>query len=209
MGILQKTVGFLKRHGPEHVKHGIWNLEYKRGQWDYLGNRAASSGERDPVYSILEKYGYDGGILDLGCGTGSTALEMARICREYVGVDLSEQAIQHATAAVDRVPSCRAKCRFFVADIATYVAKQRFAVVLFNESIYYLGRHHVQKALARYASSLHEGGVFVIRVWNRQKHRGILDVIERELAVVEKYAPDSSDTAIIVGSPRSMPRASD
>src|ERR1700756_5886690 len=81
--------GFLLSCGPTKVKKAFWNKECSGGKWDFIDNTS-----NDCIYPHLEKYARGGDILDLGCGPGNTANELAGDAyRFYIGVDISESAI--------------------------------------------------------------------------------------------------------------------
>ncbi len=75
----------------------------------------------DCVYPHLERHTANGSILDIGCGSGNTATEMARDSyRSYLGVDISEAALAKAQQAQ---PGSEAagQNRFECGDFLTYV----------------------------------------------------------------------------------------
>ncbi|MDR2573388.1 MAG: class I SAM-dependent methyltransferase [Desulfovibrio sp.] len=69
-----------------------YNLLYK--DKDYAG-------ETDFVLGILRKHGQAASVLDLGCGTGRHAVEMARRGIEATGVDMSETMLVMGKEALD------------------------------------------------------------------------------------------------------------
>src|SRR6202789_1494825 len=83
--------GFFKRYGPSGRKKLSWEGEFASGKWDFIDNTVG-----DPIYSHLERYVGHGSILDLGCGPGNTATELASPYQKYVGVDISEGALEKA-----------------------------------------------------------------------------------------------------------------
>lgn len=85
------TSGLLKRYGPSGLKKFFWDQEFASGKW-----RFADDTSGDVVYQHLEKYVGRGSVLDLGCGQGSTAIELASPYVSYVGVDISEVALKRA-----------------------------------------------------------------------------------------------------------------
>ena len=191
---------FIKRWGSSAAKQRVWDSEYKTGRWTY--DREGQNNEaNEPVYRFLERYGNGGAILDLGCGSGMTALEMCNSFQEYVGVDVSDVAIEAARVALSKEPSRAQKVRFFVSDIATFEPKGEFSIILYRESIYYVPQHKIKWMLARYCAHLRTDGVFIVRLCNRDKYKGIIDLIEENLRIVERYAPQDSTATILVCSP--------
>ncbi len=192
---------FMKRWGPPAAKQRVWDSEYKTGKWTYDKNGQHNEAQ-EPVYQFLERYGTDGTILDLGCGSGMTALEMKNTFRAYVGVDVSEIAIQKARAALSEESSRAEKVRFFVGDIEKFESDTRYSIILFRESLYYVPRHQIKGMLDRYISHLHTDGVFIVRLCDREKYKGLVSLLEENLKVIEKYAPQNSSLTILVCSPQ-------
>src|SRR5271154_1530245 len=84
--------GFIMSYGPSGLKKRLWDKEFSSTKWDFIDNTAG-----DCVYPHLEKYAQNGSILDLGCGPGNTANELAsEAYRSYIGVDISEAALAKA-----------------------------------------------------------------------------------------------------------------
>ncbi len=76
MYILERSLRFMRgaltSYGPSILKKAVWDREYSAGQWSFNDNTAD-----DCVYPHLEKYARNGSILDIGCGSGNTANELA------------------------------------------------------------------------------------------------------------------------------------
>jgi len=203
--MLRMIAGITKRWGSETAKRRVWDEEYSSGKWDLSGAKPPSV--RDPIYQFLDRHGLGARILDLGCGTGVTALEMTAAFREYIGVDVSDVAIVTANREAYRNSTCAGKTRFCVGDISDFAPVGEFDVILFRESIYYLPTHQIKKALDHYGSYLSENGVFIFRLCNRNKYSSIIDLLEKNFRVHEKFTPEDTKTAIIVCSPRSSKTA--
>ena len=188
--------GRLLRWGGPVVKRFIWNREFGKGRWDCLHNS-----EGNPVYPFIEKYARRGTILDLGCGTGNTANELNfESYTSYLGVDVSDVAVEKAIARTDENKR-KAKARFILADITSYVPDSSFDLIVFRESIYYNPIGKVAGLLRRYAAFLKPDGAILVCISDRIPYRGYLEVIESEFQVIEKYAPEESQFAIDVFRP--------
>jgi len=198
--MLKLIAGITKRWGSQTAKQRVWDAEYRSGKWDYIG--AEQPAVRDPIYQFLDRYGVDARILDLGCGAGHTALEMTSEFREYVGVDVSDVAIESANHSASLDSGRSGKTRFCVGDISMFAPVGLFDVILFRESIYYLPGHQIKKTLNHYGSFLSENGVFIIRLCNRYKYAAIIDLLNRNCHTEEMWAPQTSKTAIIICSAR-------
>src|SRR5580698_8032980 len=90
--IITRIQSALKSYGPSSLKRVLWNKEYSGDKWNFADNTLG-----DCVYPHLEKHAANGSILDLGCGTGNTANELAaNAYQTYVGVDISEACLNKA-----------------------------------------------------------------------------------------------------------------
>jgi biofilm PGA synthesis N-glycosyltransferase PgaC len=177
-GIVNARV--LKRWGAPATKRSIWDDEFTRGQWDYLEHTAD-----DPIYHYLDRYCDHGSILDLGCGSGNTGCEMEPSrYGQYTGVDISEQAVQRARTR-SMSDQRHEKNEYVCADISRYEPRQRYDVILFRESLFYVPRPQIVALLERYRSWLTERGVFIVRMCDRKRYHGIVRRIEQNYCIVD------------------------
>jgi SAM-dependent methyltransferase len=186
--------GLLQTHGTETVKRSLWNKEFKEGRWSSLENTLG-----DCLYPYIEKYARNGTILDLGCGSGNTGNELdANAYRQYTGVDISDVAIEKARRRTEENRRTD-KNNYFQSDILSFVPTQQYDVILLREAIYYVPRAQIGRLLDRYSKYLKVGGVFIVRMWNTTgKDKTIVDTIESNAEVLEKYLSDQTTTAVIV-----------
>jgi len=104
-----------------------WDEQFKEGRWDYL-----KSIQQAPHYGVIAAYVSEGlgcSVLDIGCGIG--LLNEYLNSYEYVGIDLSKEAIKTAREAFNYVT-------FHVADADTYKPEREYDYIVFNESLYYM-----------------------------------------------------------------------
>jgi SAM-dependent methyltransferase len=192
MYIVRRTLtfvrGFILSYGPTRLKKRFWDSEFSGTKWDFIDNT-----EGDCVYPFLEKYAHGGDILDLGCGPGNTANELSETAyRSYIGVDISEAALQKAVRRT-KENGRAAKNSFAVSDFLGYHPTTKFDVILFRESLYHVPYGQVKPILDKYAKSLKDDGVFVVRLYAGDARPGVikrrvarkLDLIKREFDVVE------------------------
>jgi SAM-dependent methyltransferase len=190
--------GLLQRYGTESMKRALWNREFAGGRWSCLDNTRG-----DCLYPYVEKYATNGNILDLGCGAGNTGIELEETAyQHYTGVDISDAAIEQAKKRSE--DNRRAsKNSYLQSDILSYVPTQKYEVILLREVIYYLPRTKVRSMLDRYSKCLKARGVFIARIFDTTgRTRLIVDAIENNFEVVEKYLPNQTTTAVIVFRPR-------
>jgi methylase of polypeptide subunit release factors len=176
------------------MKRALWNSEFKGGRWNCLDDTSG-----DCVYPYVEKYARNGSILDLGCGSGNTGMELdVGAYQQYVGVDISDAAIEQAKRRTEENRRS-SKNSYFQSDILSYVPTQQYEVILFREVIYYIATTRVRSMLNEYSKFLKAHGVFIVRIIETTgKVRPIVDIIESNFEIVEKYLPGQTTTAVIV-----------
>ena len=186
--------GFLLSYGPSNLKKRFWDREYSEEKWAFAYNTVG-----DCVYPHLERHTVGADILDIGCGSGNTATEMAYTYSSYLGVDISEAAL---TKARRRSQECGRgeKNKFACGDFLTYVASGQYDVIVFRESMYHVPLGKVKATLDRYSACLKNGGVFVVRLYassidsadqsDKQRPSAMLKIMEAEFDVLEKARYD-------------------
>jgi SAM-dependent methyltransferase len=198
--------GLLTSYGPSSIKKLFWDRDFSGNKWDFIDNTVG-----DCVYPFLEKYAQNGDILDLGCGPGNTANELASgIYKSYVGVDISEAALAKAVKRTQQNGRTD-KNSFVCSDFLGYTPTQEFDIILFRESMYHVPYGQVVKILEKYSKYLKKSGVFIVRVYAGDHRPGKIktrvtrkmDLIRREFDVVESCQYDTSGMpAVLVFRPR-------
>jgi SAM-dependent methyltransferase len=131
--------------------------------------------------------------LDLGCGPGNTANELAaNAYQSYIGVDISEAALAKAEKRTQE-NGRTSKNSFVNSDFLSYEPSQEFDVILFRESMYHIPYGQVLPILKKYSKHLKSTGVFVVRLYAGDHRPGViktrvtakLDLIKREYKVIE------------------------
>jgi len=198
---LRRVVAGLKSYGPSGVKRLLWDAEFSGGKWNFIDNTAG-----DCVYPHIERHAKNGSILDLGCGPGNTANELAATAyRTYIGVDISGEALRKAKRRTEN--NGRATKNHFVqADFLAYTPTQKFDVILFRESLYHVPPGKIGATLDRYSQYLKGGGSFIVRMFvadprtgeDKRRPVAMLNIIERQFAVVEKCRYDGITAPTVV-----------
>jgi SAM-dependent methyltransferase len=194
--------GFLASYGPSSVKKRLWDRDFSGGKWDFIDNTAG-----DCIYPHLEKHAQGGDILDLGCGPGNTANELADgAYRSYIGVDISEVALEKAMKRT-RENGRAGKNSFIRSDFLGYAPTRDFDVILFRESLYHVPYGQVLTILEKYSKHLKKSGVFVVRLYagdistGKTKFRVTrkLELLRRQFDIVEasKYDQPGAPTVIV------------
>ena len=193
MYIVQRTLtfarGFLLSYGPMKVKKAVWNKEFSGDKWNFIDDTA-----NDCVYQHLERHARGGDILDLGCGPGNTANEVAESAyRTYTGVDISESALAKGVRRTNE-NGRRGKNSFVCSDFLSYVPTRDFDVILFRESMYHIPYGQVLGLLDKYSAHLKCSGVFIVRLYLGDNRPGKIkfrvkrkiDLIKRKFDIVEE-----------------------
>ena len=86
---------------------------------------------------ILERFGRQGSILEIGCGEGHQSLFLQQVCKRLTGLDVSARAVMRA----------RSRCpqgEFLVGDIflPEVAARAPFDLVIASEVLYYISDVH-------------------------------------------------------------------
>ncbi|HLY40591.1 MAG TPA: class I SAM-dependent methyltransferase [Terracidiphilus sp.] len=188
------------------VKKAFWNKEFSGGKWNFIDDTA-----NDCIYPHLEKYACGGDILDLGCGPGNTANELAsHAYRSYIGIDISDSAIAKGITRTNETGRSN-KNKFVCSDFLGYMPTQEFDVILFRESLYHVPHGRVLQLLAKYSEHLKPSGVFIVRLYlgdfqtGRVKYRvkRKLDLIRSHYNVVESSRYDIPGTpTVLIFQPR-------
>lgn len=212
MYIVERSLRFVRgaaaSYGPPIIKKNLWDREYSSGKWNFNDDTA-----QDCVYPYLEDYARKGSILDLGCGSGNTANELAsNAYGSYLGVDISETALDKARTRSEETRRAH-KNRFVQGDFLEYVPQQRFDVILFRESLYHVPLGRVQATLDRYSKHLEEEGVFIVRIATREngkeksRPRAMLGIIEGHFHVLKQGEYGQKGATVVVFQPKVSPEA--
>jgi SAM-dependent methyltransferase len=140
-------------------------------------------------------------ILDLPCGQGRHAIELARRSYDVTGVDLSPFLLK---VAEERAKAAGVRVRWLSGDMRQPIAAEGFDVVLnlFTSLGYFADEMDDRRVVAAAATMLLPGGRFVLEVINGE--RLMAQFQEREwftvgqAAVVERRSLDRSTRRMVV-----------
>lgn len=155
-----------------------WDEQYASGGWSFLEGIGELS-----HYSVIVGYAThlkpDASVIDVGCGHGVLHDRWARVgYRRYVGVDISEVAVNHLRA--QELPGAL----FVAANAEEYTPDDRFDVVVFNESITYFA--DPAAGFARYVDALEPGGIVIVSCHQQSaRARAILRDLEQAWPVLD------------------------
>lgn len=116
--------------------------------------------------SLARRFGAP--VLDVGCGTGRVAFDLAAEGLQVVGVDTSAPMLERARARGAEEPANSARIRWLEADITTLALEERFGLAIFayNGFMHLLEQPVQQTALAHIAAHLRPGGALAIDLPN-------------------------------------------
>ena len=205
MYIVQRALtfarGFLLSYGPTKIKKALWDKEFSGDKWNFIDDTAS-----DCVYAHLEKHARGGDILDLGCGPGNTANELAENAyTTYLGVDISESALAKGVRRTNE--NGRAgKNSFVCSDFLSYMPPREFDVILFRESMYHIPYGSVLELLNKYSKYLKSNGVFIVRLYTGDFQTGEIklrvkkkmDLIKSKFSVLEESRYDKPGSPLVL-----------
>jgi SAM-dependent methyltransferase len=188
----------VQRYGPETAKRRLWNEEYATGRWDNLDD----TGDEN-AHLLVEKYANKGSILDLGCGPGTTSIELNPAAYSfYTGLDISDVAIQKARRRAQESGHA-GRNEYCQSDILTYEPVRQYNVILYGDSIYYIPPRQIVPMLYRYSTFLTQNGVIIARLFDvTGKRHDIVDNIQDHFDVVECHSHEQTLACLIVFRPR-------
>ena len=137
------------------------------GAYDSLYESKDYGSECDLIERVWGRFSRGGvhDVLDLGCGTGSHALELASRGYDVVGVDRSEPMIELARSK--SAENATGKLTFERADVRTLDLAKKFdaAVMMFAVLGYQTENDDLRSALASIRRHLDPGGLLTFDCW--------------------------------------------
>lgn len=141
-----------------------------REHWNARAGLGLEAGTQDVMVKQLEidtiaKYIHDGmKILDIGCGNGVTAIEMARRHEvNILGIDFAEEMVKAANEILSTV-QLRGSVRFEIGDVNKLEKfKEKFDLIYTERTLINLPDWPAQKkAIGKIVSLLTDGGIYVM-----------------------------------------------
>lgn len=145
----------------------VFNSLYA-GQYDTLYADKNYSGECDLVEAAVERHAHrrPTTLLDVGCGTGSHAIELARRGYRVTGVDLSQSMIDQARHKSKELPDGQ-RPAFQCGDAKDFETGSTFelGIMMFAVVGYLTGNDDVLKGLRNIRRQLEPGALFLCDFW--------------------------------------------
>jgi SAM-dependent methyltransferase len=127
------------------------------------------AGEATFIHQLLQTHAPSTqSILELGCGTGTHALLLAKEGYDVHGVDLSAQMLRQASDRLFQLPQeLASRLAFSHGDIRTIRLDQQFDAIisLFHVFSYQITNEDLTAAFATAKTHLKPGGVFIFDCW--------------------------------------------
>ena len=149
-----------------------WEEQYTNGYWEMLQNIREFG-----HYSIIAGYyqfrNKPRHILDIGCGEGLLQKYLkVHTYSTYLGIDLSEIAIQKAQTLSDN------NTQFIQADAETFKPEQKFGCIIFNECLYYF--KDPVAVIQHYEQYLQPDGDIIISMFYTRRSKRIWQALEKK-----------------------------
>ena len=137
--------------------------------YDLLNQQKDYNKEIDYIISLINKYAqYANNLLDLGCGTGLHAVQLAKKGYRVTGVDQSSNMIDIALKRLNSLQqSISNLLTFDIGDIRTYNISKTFdvAISLFHVISYQISNNDINKSLNMVSKHLKPRGIFIFDCW--------------------------------------------
>lgn len=165
----KRGIWWIMRKFGGKARQWAWDDQFASGRWTHL----KSSPELAEFVTDLAK---GGKVVDCGCGEGRLldalyAVDQEPRIGDYEGFDVSSVAIDAARA---RHPDTN----FYVADMAQWAGTRDAAVVVAEESTYYLSPSERPRFMETAFRSLAPGGVLVCVFHDEQKNAEVIAALE-------------------------------
>lgn len=147
------------------VSHGAFFPTRDARFWDRTAKRYAASkiadipGYEQSLARTINHLGEHYDVLEVGCGTGSTALRLARYTRRYHAIDLSSEMIAIANQKLEHAPCARLQFSVACAERLSAETGQQFDRVLAFNLLHVVDS--LDDVIAACASALRPGGLMI------------------------------------------------
>jgi len=162
--------------GPERYK---WDKEYAAGRWDYL-HGPAQADRYQALVDFVDLYLHGTRtLLEIGCGEGILQERIPPGAYTlFLGIDISHVAIRRASRHKDPITD------YHAADMETYEPPGKFAMIIFNEVLYYSPDH--LSLVSRFLPYLETNGHLLVSLNETPKSLDIIRDLEKIVSLVDQ-----------------------
>lgn len=143
----------------------MFGKEYS-SSYDLLYREKDYDAECDTIEQIIRenRTGPAVTFLDLGCGTGSHAIRLAKRGYQVTGVDRSREMLD---LAKEKSREAGVNCRFIQSDIRSFRTEEKFDVIIMMFAVlgYFTENDEIRNVLDVVSDHLNPGGLFIGDVW--------------------------------------------
>jgi len=145
----------------------------------YLGNPPWDTGISPPELMEYIQKNQPGKSLDLGCGTGTNAITLAKHGWKSTGVDFSMRAIR---TALQKSAKAGVNIQFYQDDVSRLkTIDGKFDLILDIGCFHSLGKIEKEGYLHNLTRLLNEGGDYLLYTWYKTKTKSVTGIDESDL----------------------------
>lgn len=163
------------RMGQAKFDQEYWNKQLSGPFKPYLGGTISVDVRNSIVLSLIANImPHAGRLLDVGCASGSLFRAPNGHRFSYVGVDISDVAIEEGR-------KLSPEAEFHVARLEDFAPEGTQDVIVLNEVLYYLAVEGAHKAARKFAGYMAKNGLLIVSMKDDQKSRAIFSRVGKSL----------------------------
>jgi 2-polyprenyl-3-methyl-5-hydroxy-6-metoxy-1,4-benzoquinol methylase len=167
--------------GNSHFDSAYWNQKLSDEFKTYLGGTVNVEVRNALAIQLAKMISpHARTLLDVGCASGSLGRYCAADKYTYVGIDISEFAIEEAR----KYPVTG---EFYVSSLQSYQPDRHHDVIYFNEILYYLGVDESIAELQRYCNYLSPNGIVIVSMKCDPKSEAIFSEAKKKFEWINGF----------------------
>jgi cyclopropane fatty-acyl-phospholipid synthase-like methyltransferase len=158
---------------PPEIYDREYFLNHRGGSSEFLRSKGRELYDAHEFAIRIADLNANDKVLDLGCGCGEVALNVAACVKSVIAIDYSKAAIDLALEARKYFSDdVQRKVQFAHFDIVQYSLPQNhFDVIFFLDVIEHLAPHQTFRTLSNIHRSLKTTGKLIVHTWPNRWHR--------------------------------------
>lgn len=165
----------------------FWNQSYRSGYWNFLMSRDQRPRHYVVAGIVREYFPGKSSILDVGCGFSPALNLMKKEGLEYLGIDISQSAVNKC-----REIHPEENCMFSVMRFESAVFDHKFDVILMSEVLYYYPLWQVPNVVDQMLGLLSADGILVITMNRNPKAVFVWFILKQKARLVEAVTTSNS-----------------